>query len=1802
MTKFSHLNALIQKNAKIMKRKCSNTLCEIFFPIILMLLVVLLRKAFKIDEYYYSQTNDNDFIVSNSSAMTSQIYYHGLSKRETFSICRGRPTIGIVGQQFPQKLLDKLKSQMMLEKIHLSFQYFNSPDEIDAYIENEYYASDNEHPPICFGLRYEYIPTTNTYNVSLHYFATNLGNGIKDIPSTLVDPLDTFQKGPDMDSYERYLESGYLNIIKLIYDNILQNELEDDNAKINFGVIAQKYHMYQDDTFGKFIGFILPFFLVIAYLIPLSMQVSRWVGEKETKAKEGMKIMGLTEGVYFLSYFIQCAVMNTFYALINSGIMKQVFYNTNYIYLFGFFWLYGINVFALSFFFQSMMDKRRLAMIVSILLYFVMYFVSIAVISDEVANAPKMILSILPPTALQLGINTLAQFDSNAIEFDSSCVGIKYNNYSVSDMYIMFVVDFFLFLFLGYYLQNIISHEFGISRPFYFLCTGEYWGCKKKKSNNNKKVIAPETKKQMVGKDLQSFNNDSTPQYLNMKHGQRNNRLGLDDNGDDLEHKKYFQSEAIYATKTDPKDALRIKNLRKEFADGKIAVNNISFNLYKDEIFALLGHNGAGKSTTISMLSGLYSSSGGEANYDSMNILQDSNMDKFRSRLGICPQHDVLFDDLSVEEHLSMFCVFKGVESSRIKDEIAKSLKDFDLEPKKSERAGDLSAGQRRKLSIAIALIGGSEVIFLDEPSSGMDITSRRQLWDIVKEQVKGKIIVLTTHYMEEAAVLGKRIGIISNGEMKCIGTPLFLIEMFGKYISINIVKEPDANNGKIIDFVKKEVKDVKVDVLSEEILFRISKSKDFSLKDFFAKLDSKLSELKIKTYSASMPTLEDVFLNVSSMEKMSQKLSSISSMNEENDKILFDDSNYIMNQTPFKKSIVDLSVSLQKRLFQIIRDKRSFLLEILCPIILVLIGLGVSSVEFSQENPHFLLHPSQILSSQTIYYSDQIFQTRAEIPNDLISDNINQNFLFTKIPLSQTASETTSMISFMNSLFSINNATQLAKDAKSFAGYYFMNIDDEHHQYDFITFSNLQSRQSAVIYPVYMLNKIVAHSLKAKNKEITINVYNCPFQKTFKEQSDNAERSNSTLVFFVAVAFALIPANFITLIIKERETNSKHLQIISGISLIAYWTSNFISELVKYYFTGGICLIIIKLFDSFPKNFWVLYLLYGPSMVSFTYLFSFWFNDESSAQNVVILINFLFGALGGCVILVLRLIEDVSNIGKILSYIFRIVPSFCFCYGYNELLSSFSLLYIDYPDKWMTMTEGDLMKIEYVGMDILYMGVESVLFTLLLVVLENKSKCSSEKENDDISDDIEQNNNEISPNDSQVRNEIKKVNEVIKQDHEKDKYSIKVHNLTKKYYPGGICSCCSSEKVTTAVKDLSFAIEYGECFGLLGINGAGKTTTFKCLTNEISFSNGRILIANKDIHHEFQTIRSLIGYCPQFDAIFDYMTVYENLSFYASIKGISEEKKETVITALLNEMNLIQYRNKQSGQLSGGNKRKLSVSIAMICNPEIIFLDEPSTGMDPEARRFMWSVIHKISSRAKKSSVIITTHSMDEAETLCRRIGILVEGKFVCMGSATQIKEKYGDGFEINLQIKPMSESEFNEIQDKDIDLEEIKDFLCKINKGSLSYELNKGQNGLAYKLLRDKTKINMRKIGSWSYYVMSALNVIEKVKEHFSNVLLSENVENSFLFKVKKNEEDSKKSIGFLFGIVEDAKEKGNIEEYSIQQTSLEQIFNKFTNYQKDSKSNDGDDENVINQQNNEIEITQEMLDHILFNKKCE
>lgn len=215
----------------------------------------------------------------------------------------------------------------------------------------------------------------------------------------------------------------------------------------------------------------------------------------------------------------------------------------------------------------------------------------------------------------------------------------------------------------------------------------------------------------------------------------------------------------------------------------------------------------------------------------------------------------------------------------------------------------------------------------------------------------------------------------------------------------------------------------------------------------------------------------------------------------------------------------------------------------------------------------------------------------------------------------------------------------------------------------------------------------------------------------------------------------------------------------------------------------------------------------------------------------------------------------------------------------------------------------------------------------------------------------------------------------------------------------------------TLAVSRVSFGLEYGECFALLGVSGAGKTTTFKCLTGEEIPSLGDVRVNGHDVTTAagFGQARRLIGYCPQFDAIFDRLTVREHLEFYAAVKGVIVAYRERLIDKQIDEMDLREFENIRAENLSGGNKRKLSVAMALIGNPPIVFLDEPSTGVDPKAKRFMWTIVSKISTQRKKSAVIITTHSMEEAEALCTKMGIMVAGRFKCFGSSQHIKAKYG-------------------------------------------------------------------------------------------------------------------------------------------------------------------------------------------------
>nr|KAF6432792.1 ATP binding cassette subfamily A member 2 [Molossus molossus] len=242
------------------------------------------------------------------------------------------------------------------------------------------------------------------------------------------------------------------------------------------------------------------------------------------------------------------------------------------------------------------------------------------------------------------------------------------------------------------------------------------------------------------------------------------------------------------------------------------------------------------------------------------------------------------------------------------------------------------------------------------------------------------------------------------------------------------------------------------------------------------------------------------------------------------------------------------------------------------------------------------------------------------------------------------------------------------------------------------------------------------------------------------------------------------------------------------------------------------------------------------------------------------------------------------------------------------------------------------------------------------------------------------------------------------------DNDMVKIENLTKVYKSRKIGSIL-------AVDRLCLGVRPGECFGLLGVNGAGKTSTFKMLTGDESTTGGEAFVNGHSVLKELLQVQQSLGYCPQFDALFDELTAREHLQLYTRLRGIPWKDEAQVVKWALEKLELTKYADQPAGTYSGGNKRKLSTAIALIGYPAFVFLDEPTTGMDPKARRFLWNLILDLIKTGR--SVVLTSHSMEECEALCTRLAIMVNGRLRCLGSIQHLKNRFGDGYMITVRTK---------------------------------------------------------------------------------------------------------------------------------------------------------------------------------------
>ncbi|KAM7505445.1 hypothetical protein LguiB_004349 [Lonicera macranthoides] len=967
---------------------------------------------------------------------------------------------------------------------------------------------------------------------------------------------------------------------------------------------------------------------------------------------------------------------------------------------------------------------------------------------------------------------------------------------------------------------------------------------------------------------------------------------------------------------------IQIRNLHKVYSTKKgkcCAVNSLDLTLYENQILALLGHNGAGKSTTISMLVGLLPPTSGDALVFGNNILTD--MDEIRKNLGVCPQYDILFPELTVKEHLEIFAILKGVNENSLETSVTEMVDEVGLADKLNTVVRSLSGGMKRKLSLGIALIGNSKVIVLDEPTSGMDPYSMRLTWQLIKRIKKGRIILLTTHSMDEADVLGDRIAIMANGSLKCCGSSLFLKHQYGVGYTLTLVKTlPGASIAA--DIVYRHIPSATC--VGTEISFKLPLASSPSFESMFREIElcMRISNtnseatgsedrhyLGIESYGISVTTLEEVFLRVAGCDineaecleekkalDSSDSVVSQSSLSYEPKKS-YDSKlcgNYMMIVGLFF-TMVGKTISLVlaavlsflgslslhcccsciltrstfwkhskalliKRAISARRDRKTIVFQLLIPAVFLFFGLLFLKLRS---------HPDQISVTFTTSNFNPLLSGGGgggPIPFDL------------SLPISQEVANYIQggwVQRFRRSTYRFPNSEKALTDAIEAAGPTLGPVLLSMSEYLMSSFNeSYQSRYGAVIMDDQKddgsLGYTILHNSSCQHAAPTfINLMNAAILRfaTLNENmtirtrnhplpmTESQRMQHHDLDAFSAAVVVSIAFSFIP---------ASFAVAIVKVSVLSYWASTYIWDFISFLFPSSFAIILFYIFglEQFIGTASVLptvlmLLEYGLAVASSTYCLTFFFSEHSMAQNVVLLVHFFTGLILMVISFIMGLIQTTASANSFLKNFFRLSPGFCLADG----LASLALLRQDMK----TGSNDDVLDWNVTGASICYLAVE--------------------------------------------------------------------------VYPGG-----RHYDTKTAVHSLTFSVQEGECFGFLGTNGAGKTTTLSMLSGEETPTGGTAFVFGKDICLYPKAIRQHIGYCPQFDALLEFLTVQEHLELYGRIKGVPDYKLDDVVTEKLLEFDLMKHANKPSFALSGGNKRKLSVAIAMIGDPPIVILDEPST------------------------------------------------------------------------------------------------------------------------------------------------------------------------------------------------------------------------------------------------------------------
>ncbi|XP_074136153.1 phospholipid-transporting ATPase ABCA1 [Sminthopsis crassicaudata] len=1649
--------------------------------------------------------------------------------------------------------------------------------------------------------------------------------------------------GPRADPFEdlRYVWGGFAYLQDVVEQAIIRTLTGSEE---NTGIYVQQmpYPCYVDDIFLRVMSRSMPLFMTLAWIYSVAVIIKGIVYEKEARLKETMRIMGLDNGILWFSWFISSLIP----LLVSAGLLVLILKLGNLLpysdpsVVFLFLSVFAVVTILQCFLISTLFSRANLAAACGGIIYFTLYLPYVLCVAwqDYVGFSLKLFASLLSPVAFGFGCEYFALFEEQGIgvQWDNLFKSpLEEDGFSLTTSISMMLFDTFLYGVMTWYIESVFPGQYGIPRPWYFPFTKSYWFGEK---SDEKSHLGSRQK------GTSEICMEEEPSHL---------RLGVS-----------------------------IQNLVKVYRDGmKVAVDGLALNFYEGQITSFLGHNGAGKTTTMSILTGLFPPTSGTAYILGKDIR--SELSTIRQNLGVCPQHNVLFDMLTVEEHIWFYARLKGLSEKSVKEEMEQMVLDVGLPHKLKTKTSQLSGGMQRKLSVALAFVGGSKVVILDEPTAGVDPYSRRGIWELLLKYRQGRTIILSTHHMDEADILGDRIAIISHGKLCCVGSSLFLKNQLGTGYYLTLVKKDvDSslsscrNSSSTVSYLKKEdsvsqsssdaglgsdhesdTLTIDVSAISNLITKHVSEArlvedigheltyvlpyeaaKEGAFVELFHEIDDRLSDLGISSYGISETTLEEIFLKVAEDSGVDAETSDgtlparrnrrafgdrqsclrpfteddafdpndsdVDPESRETDLLSGMDGKGSYQVKGWKLTQQQFVALLWKRWLIARRSRKGFFAQIVLPAVFVCIALVFSLIV-----PPFGKYPS--LELQPWMYNEQYtfvsndapedagtqklldaltkspgFGTRcmeghsipdmpceggedkwttASVPESVMdifrkgnwtmenpspacecsSDKIKKMLPVCPagaggLPPPQRKQNTSDILqnltgrnisdylvktyvqiiakSLKNKIwvnefryggFSLGTSNvrglpprdeihvainqvkklfQLTKDSSAdrflnSLGNFMTGLDTKNNVK--VWFNNKGWHAIGSFLNVINNAILRANLPEGKNpNNYGITAFNHPLNLTKQQLSEVALMTTSVDVLVsICVIFAMsfVPASFVVFLIQERVSKAKHLQFISGVKPVIYWLSNFVWDMCNYVVPATLVIII---FICFQQKSYVsstnlpvlalLLLLYGWSITPLMYPASFVFKIPSTAYVVLTSVNLFIGINGSVATFVLELFTNnkLNNINDILKSVFLIFPHFCLGRGLIDMVKNQAMA--DALERFGENRFVSPLSWDLVGRNLFAMAVEGVVFFLITVLIQYRFFIKPRP--------VIAKLPPLNDEDEDVRRERQRI---LDGGGQNDILAIK--ELTKVY----------RSKRKPAVDRICVGIPPGECFGLLGVNGAGKSSTFKMLTGDTSVTKGDAFLNKNSYLSDIQEVHQNMGYCPQFDAITELLTGREHVEFFALLRGVPEKEVGKVGDWAIRKLGLVKYGEKYAGNYSGGNKRKLSTAIALIGGPPVVFLDEPTTGMDPKARRFLWNCALSVIKEGR--SVVLTSHSMEECEALCTRMAIMVNGRFRCLGSVQHLKNRFGDGYTIVVRIAGSNP-----------DLKPVQEFFGVAFPGSVLKE--KHRNMLQYQL------------------------------------------------------PSSLSSLARIFSILSQNKKRLHIEDYSVSQTTLDQVFVNFAKDQSD------------------------------------